>query len=282
MWIGNVVDIMMNTEIIPSFQNKLIPDFEDVAEKAIGLAKEQFEFSKNGLYKFQTESSAGNLYCVLEVHENEESFEASELLNVFDKIKKTILNISTISFPNGKLLIEYLMEAKWLTPNEQRRHLRIGVANMNPQIDLLMSHGRSQVVIDWKVSNSKFSNYERQLLTCGTVIYRKREQKAKEDGWLWDFDQIELFEVNLYKGVIKQYNFNEEKYHEIVDLVTTTTEDLERLFRGRKAIEVPLKEYGFYRKENTCEICSFKHLCNYTLLNHEFQTKNYREFVRVA
>lgn len=282
MWAGNIVDTIMNTVIIPSFQIKEIPNFEEAVKKSLDLAREQFIFSKNGLYKQQNETVAGEKYCVLEIHENDEVYEELELLRVVEKIKTAILNIPKIKFQNGKLLVEYLMEAKWLAPNEQRRHLRIGSANMSPQIDLLMSHGNQQIVIDWKVADSKFSNYERQLLACGTVIYRKREQKAKEDGWLWDFNQIGLYEVNLYRGVIKEYNFNEEKYHEIVDLVSNTTEDIERLFRGRNPMDVPLKEYGFYRKEITCETCSFKHLCNFTLLNHDFQTANYREFIRVA
>lgn len=291
MWAGNVVDTIMNNYVMPIFQQGEIPDFDIMDQEAISLLKRQWLFSKEGKYKFVTESNAKDDYCVLDIHENDEPYTRKELEIVGERVRQSIRNIPKIELSNGELLINLLRNADWIAPNLNNRSVKIGNTVVTPQIDLLFWHGSTQYVVDWKVSNAKNSDYSKQLGVIGTVIYRKREEEfRKMEGNTWMYDlknkNIALLEVNLLDGNIKEHPFTPSIYGELVDYVSHTSRDFELLSKGRKPNEIPLNEYLQTESvdDYTCLTCTFQHLCNFLIehSNEYFTTENYREFVRAS
>ncbi len=284
MWAGSVVDTVMNEEVILALKEERIPDFEAVVESALNLARKQFLFSKNHRYRRELESHVGNEYQVLNIHELNEPFEQKDLQAVRDRIQQAILNIPRITMPDGTLLLEYLQSARWLTPNV-RRSIRIENGSVTPQIDLLGSHYGQVLAIDWKVSDSKTSDYSRQLQVIGTVLYRRRVEidREKGEGWIYRFRDIRLLEVNLYRGYVREHPFNEAIYNDTVDYISLTACDIERVRNGRLPMQVPMKEYAFTESDYACETCQFYHLCNYLHENRDaFDPARYVESVRVG
>jgi hypothetical protein len=291
MWAGNVVDTIMNEKVIPLFSAGEEPNFDEIEDYAIKLLRRQWDFSKEGKYKSITEANAKEDYCVLDVNENNIPYTKEELGAVALRVKQSIQNISKIECPNGQLLTSLLRDAKWLSPNLNNRSVKIGNTNVAPQIDLLLSNAGFQYIIDWKVSDGKNSDYARQLGIIGMVIYRKRAELVRQkegNDWMYDFKDMNLilYEVNLFKGYIKEHFFTKAMYGELVDYVSQTSRDFELLRKGRELNEVHFKEYAGTGSDDyyTCDTCSFQHLCNFLIehSNEYFTPENYREFIRAA
>ncbi|RDB07798.1 PD-(D/E)XK nuclease family protein [Runella aurantiaca] len=293
MWAGHVVDTVINTQVVPLLSLEEIPDFKKVEEYAIELARRQFLFSKKKRYREIHQKEAGEEYCILDFHEFDLSVKEEDILKAVERIKIAIRNIPVIRFEDGTNLLELLLEAspnnktekfpKRIRANIQNRHLKVGEADVNPQIDLLLKHGTQQVVIDWKVSDSDMSDYSRQLGIIGTVIYRHRvEQFQKDDSWMYQKSQIRLLEVNLLRCYIKEHLFNDDTYSHMVDYISQTACDLDNIKRGRSWNSIPMKEYPRVVSD-ACDRCNFYHLCNFLrLYPNEFTISGYREFVRIA
>lgn len=292
MWAGNVIDTVMNTKIIPVYGEKDEPDFKEIENYAIQLLKQQWAFSKNGMYKHTTESAAKEDYCVLDVHENNVPYKKEDLEAVVQRVRQSIQNIQTITLPDGTFLVELLKNADWVAPNKNDRWASVGEANVGPQIDLLFWENNTQYVVDWKVSDGKNSDYSRQLGLIGMVIYRKRSQVFKKkleegiDTWMYDLirTKIILYEVNLFKGYIKEHPFTQSIYGELVDYVHQTAKDIELFKKGRHWNEISLQEYAYTESDYACNTCPYRHLCNFLIENsHEhFSSTNYREFIRAS
>jgi hypothetical protein len=285
MWPGSIVDKIMETQVIPLIIAKKEIDFNQIAENAVELAKRQFRFSEEGLYKDPdiTKSEAGEDYCVLEIHEIGKPYTEVELLNVYSKIKQSILNIPNIKLPGSdKTLMQYLGEAKPLLPNVTNWSFQIEQSRVNPQMDLILYHNFKPVVIDWKVSDSFTSDYSRQLVVCGLTVYFTRLKKVESEGKKpFEFSDIKLYEVNLFRGEMKEHLFTEERANELIDYINLTGSDIALLSEDLTGDVEDISGFELTENEATCKFCNYQSLCENLLLNNnQYDEESYTKFVQ--
>jgi hypothetical protein len=271
MWPGTVVDKVMELVVIPKLRDKEQIDFEKVANDAIELAKKQFHFSENKYY-LDPEIDRTELegeWCILDIHENDKPYSETDILKAYDKIKQSILNIPQIQMPGtNKLLVDFISESMPILPNVNTWSFEIEHARIAPQMDLIMHNKFKPVVIDWKVSDSFVSDYSRQLVICGLTVYFTRLRKVAEGKKAYEYNDIKLYEVNLYKAEVKEHEFNEERANELIDYINKTGEDIALLrqeLTGDEEKDFSL--FGITENEVTCDFCNFHNLCQQTLLN---------------
>lgn len=280
MWAGVLVDKAINAWVIPPLSLKQVPDFNQVEELAIDMARRQFAFSKQHRYRTESESKAGDNFLILDIHELGTAYEKADLELVSQRVRQAIRNLPTITLPDGQLLLDFLLGADWLKANVQDRHIIIGKANLNPQIDLLVGYPMRQIVLDWKVSEAKTSDYARQLLVIGSLIYRKRKQ---EGGWAYQFSDIQLLEANLLKGKVQEHVLSEDTYQQTVDYITLTATDVDLMRAGRKPTQISIDEFAFSESDYACNTCPFYALCNHLYQQpDEFDPAHYAESVSLA
>ena len=263
MWKGSVVDKFLELIIIPLFAAQKELDFQELSEQAVAFAGKQFRFSENKLYQ-NPELKKGDIeseYCILDIHENGQPYTEQQVAECYADIRKAILNLPTITLPDGKYVLEMLKEANWLKPNVEDRLVYVGNAMVKPQMDLLASYNWKPVIIDWKLSDSMVSDYARQLQICGLTIYKKRLETPGKLPYL--FEDIQLFEVNLLKGTCKPHDFNEEIYNNIIDYISLTSRDI-ALLTGD---DIDLEDFELTNNQVSCKNCNFRLLCGY-LIKH--------------
>ena len=156
MWPGSVVDYVMETQVIPTLKRRQRLDSKVIADQAIALALEQFEFSRQQKYRNPkvTKSGAGQAYCIIQNHELGQPVSEHDLQQALAIIHTSITNLPTIEMPGGELsLLEYLHSARALIPNMMGWSFEVETAKVSPQIDLVVydQHFRP-AIIDWKVS----------------------------------------------------------------------------------------------------------------------------------
>lgn len=280
MWRGTVVDKFMEKFVIPLVIAKKPLDFEELAEQAVELAKAQFLFSESKMYRNKdlVMSDADNERCILDIHELNVPYTEAQLLQCYEDIRLGIKNVPLTRMPDGTLLIDFLKNAKAMTPNMQKLRANIHDATINPQIDLLLYDADwKPVVIDWKLSNSYVSDYSRQLQIAGLTVKMVREKNPDKPPYT--YEDIRLFEVNLYKGEVKEHPFEEEDINDLIDYIYLTSQDIKLLRDGKEVADID--DFDYTESPATCANCNFKSLCYYMFTNNNrYDEKTYVEFIQ--
>jgi hypothetical protein len=282
MWAGSVVDKFLEVTLIPKIRDKAELNFATLAAEAVALAKNQFEFSKNGLYKDGglKKGEVGSQFCILDIHEVNAPYTESELAEAFDNIRQAIENFPQIRMPDGVLLIDFLNACNRLTPNVNNWLVYVEKARVKPQMDLLALHSWKPVVMDWKLSASFSSDYSRQLIISGITVFLKRLEST--DKKPYTYGDIRLYEVNLLKGEVKQHEFTEEKVHELINYITLTAEDIFLLKGDSEGEDLPdIDNFEFTDDPGLCSSCNFQTLCTYLLENkNKYDEKLYLKSIQ--
>lgn len=281
MWKGTVVDKFMEAVVIPAIKEKKDLDFNMLAEEAVALAKNQFEFSKHQVYADPTvtKTDAANEFCILDIHEIGKEYTEEDLAKVYTAIKDAILNIPIIKMPDGRLLIEFLKECNTLLPNVNNWQVEIEKARVKPQMDLIAYYNWKPVVIDWKLSDSYAADYSRQLIICGITVYLKRLEKT--DKRPYEYQDIRLFEVNLLRGTVKEHAFSEDKINDMIDYINLTSRDIALLIDLHDSGTLDIEDFELTDNEGSCKFCNYRSLCSFLLLNeNQYDEKSYIEFIQ--
>jgi hypothetical protein len=281
MWRGSVVDKFLEKVIIPkiSTQNEL--DIGRLAEDVVQFAQSQFRFSERRDYADAglNKTEAGDLFCILDVHELGKVYSETELGEAYDDMRRAVQNIPRIVMPDGQLLVTFLKDSKSLLPNVTNRSADIESCHISPQIDLIAYHNYKPTVIDWKLSESFVSDYSRQLVICGIAIYLNRQRQTDKPAYL--YEDITLYEVNLLQAKVKQHDFTEERVAEVTDYINLTGGDLELLHASYD--EADPDDFEPTENVSSCMLCNFRPFCTYLLThNNEYDEKAYAEYVQAG
>lgn len=279
MWAGDVVDKFMELTVIPMIEKKENLDFEALSKKAVASAEAQFRFSKNRLYTDAAlKKGEATDFCILDVHEVNRPFTQADVQEVLETIRRGILNLASITLPEGKPLVKFLQEANALNPNLNKWYVQIEKANLKPQIDLFVLANWKPVVIDWKLSSSFSSDYSRQLIIAGLMIYLKRLEATDKKPYA--YKDFRLLEVNLLKGVIKEHEFNSEVAHEMIDYINLTSSDVFLLTKGDYD-NGDIEDFEMTDEGSLCADCNFQTLCSFLLNNNNiYDEKIYTESIQ--
>lgn len=284
MWQGSVVDKILEKYIIPDIANKKKLNFDNYSELAVDLAKRRYEFSENRSYldKKITKSSVGDVYCILDTHEINKVWKETEVVEAYDNIRNSILNIPEIKMNDSSTyLLDYLTAAGLLIPNINNWQVIIESAMVKPQADLIIYDSqRKPAVIDWKVSKSWVSDYSRQLQIIGLVVYLKRLEKI--DRAPYSYDDIKLFEVNLLKRKVKQHKLSEEISAELIDYINLTSSDIQLIIADINDQKLSIEDFDTTDNQSTCNFCNFKSLCSFLIKNnYKYNEDKYHKSIQV-
>lgn len=281
MWKGTVVDVFLETVIIPKLAAKQALDFNQLADDIVAFAKVQYEFSKARRYTDRS-LKRGQLkgkFCILDIHELGRDYTEVEIAEAYDVMRAAVLNIPQIVMTDSELLITFLQRCKSLIPNVVNRSGFIGEQTITPQIDLIAYDTNWKPnVIDWKVSESFVSDYSRQLIVCGLAVYLNRLQ-AQHDKGVYEYSDIKLYEVNLLQAKVKQHDFSEDRINDVIDYINLTGGDLELLHTNYE--QANPDNFETTENEASCKFCNFRPLCAYLLThNNEYDEQAYAKYVQ--
>lgn len=281
MWQGSVVDQFMEFEIIPAIVRQEDLDFDELADKAVQMAKTQFTFSEFKVYQDPTvtKEESKKEFCILDIHELEKPYTESELAAAYSNIRAAVLNIPSIKMPGGLQLITFLKNCGTLIPNVQTWHARVGDIRIKPQIDLIAYYKGKPVVIDWKLSKSLVADYSRQLIIYGLTVYLKRKETKPDEPY--KLKDISLYEVNLSGGEVKEHKLTLQRVNEVMDFMTLTGSDVRQLKKLERNSGNVIDEFEITDDEVSCSFCNYRPLCAWLLLNeNQYDEKSYTQFVQ--
>ncbi|HYQ58532.1 MAG TPA: PD-(D/E)XK nuclease family protein [Draconibacterium sp.] len=285
MWQGSVIDKIMEKYIMPSISEGEEIDFEKMAQKAVDLAKAQYDFSLNKKYRDKTinKTKAADLYCILDIHESGVSYTQNDIENVYDTVESILNNIPEIYLDEARMpLLDYLQQATFIAANVRNLFFEFEGRKVAPQIDLLAFINGKPVVIDWKVSKNKNSDYSKQLAMIGIAVLSDNRKKANDNEVRkFHATDVTLLEVNLWDGTIKKHEFNQDVISETVDYIFLNSGDEFYMTNGKDFKQINIADIPITDKPSTCSTCKFRNLCNLLLQNNfQYDEAKYNKLVR--
>jgi len=285
MWQGSVVDKVMEKYIMPSISDGEEIDFEEMAQKAVDLAKEQYNFSYNKKYKDKSinKTKAADSYCILDIHESGVSYTQDDIEAVYDAVESIINNIPEIYLDEARMpLLDYIQQATFIAANVRTLFFEFEGRKVTPQIDLLAYINGKPVIIDWKVSKNKNSDYSKQLVMIGIAVLADNREKVKNNkARKFRAKDISLLEVNLWDGEVKRHSFSEDIISETVDYIFLNSKDEFYMTNGRDFNQIDIADIPMTDKSSTCSTCKFRILCRSLLLNNfQYDEAKYNKLVQ--
>ena len=189
---GDVVHLAMEEYFVPSLEQKSLISREELTERTIKLAEEQYSFSERADYKRSDITKSANKlqYLALREHEYQIGVTKEKLETIFQQIRQCY----EFLYSQDKF-IKFLQRGEWYSA-EPNLIFKFDEQAVVAKLDLVMKYDRSKLcIIDWKIGES-FSDYSRQLRLYAMAA-RKRWTGFKPSDLL-------LVEANLLQGRIKR------------------------------------------------------------------------------
>jgi len=272
MWQGSLIDNFFSKRIISIYKEKQLPDFNSLSDEIVEIAKRQFSFSEQRLYRDKSisKSKAGDAFQILDIHECGIKYEEHDIAEIYEKVRNIIQQIPNYTSPEeGKTLHEYLVTSNYLQPDVKYWSYEFEGIKLNPQIDLLRHKGKSIHVIDWKVSDSNTSDYSKQLYLAGIVAFHNIKKSNIGKNWsLPKLEDLSLFEINLMNGNRREHPFTKESTAGALDYVYQFKDEQEQLSGNKSWTDLNIEDYITTDKRETCLFCKFRPLCIHLIQNN--------------
>jgi len=253
-WRGSVVHTAIERFVVPFWQNRQPVDWNAAIANAKVLAQRQFAFSS--LRRFResglSKSAAGDDYCALVAHKQEERIPQEVLERTLQEIETALRNLAAM----GDLL-KYI-EGRKTYFTELPVSVEYHGAKINGQIDLMFFRGFGQpTIIDWKAYES-VAGSDAQLQTALYAWLLCRHPK-------WNVpapEQVELIEVRLGREASSiRHRFDATRFVELEDRIFRSVEEIRSLCGDGVYASEDLADYSFTENPNSCAYCPFRRLC---------------------
>jgi hypothetical protein len=236
-WQGSLVEKGIEYYVLPVIKNKQSIELHRILNQILDLGRRQFAFSKAKSYrdpKIKKSSSNGE-FCALSEHEYEENRDSIQIEEIFSNATQCIKNL---------MIKEELLNMLYKSTNfEIQKPLQFKQDEIivEAYIDLFLYKNDKPIIIDWKVTESEATDNSRQMLVYSLAVQKK-------------FKVIpEIYEVNLLKGEVTDYNFTLADMEDAEDFIFKSSQDIRILS--------DIEDFDFANKPATCIYCNFKKLC---------------------
>jgi hypothetical protein len=188
-WRGHLVHTAISEYLVPVLVSGRMPDFEEVKQKTLALAREQEAFSERKEYEQVSKTKARLHYCMLECHYLGGKLDEGSRNKIWTDVNASIDKLA-LEIP----LLKKIIQGKQHSSEEPIRfHLGGILVESRPDI-VFRSRENEIVIIDWKRYRSVPGNSEEQLSLYAYSVIRSRKWGDQVEA-----DNTRLYEVNVYQ-----------------------------------------------------------------------------------
>ncbi len=255
-WRGKLVDYVIERLLVPKFNEKMLPPFNEIESLVSELMEKQFKFAKEKKYRDPklTKKEAGDNYCALREIEWADELD-SESLNI---IKQQVL-VSLKNLLKSKLMKKFLAPDTILVA-QKSLNFKIKGVNIISRPDLILYFkDKPPLIIDWKAYYHGTENARMQLGVYSIAL----AECVATDPYLKPMDdptEIRLIEYQLLKNFQREYKLSMSDVDEIKQYINDSLQKMLKLSEHNNYHEFDIKQF---EKTITpeCKYCNFKTLC---------------------
>ncbi len=249
-WQGNVVHEGLEYFLVPTLKPGPTVTCDELIERTCNLAREQFRFSEEKLYKQDgtTKSGSGRAFLALREHEYGIPVRETALQRVFESITQCYQFLYS-----QERFMTFLRSGNWYEPEGLLKVLVDGVS-VSAKLDLVIGYGKNKLcIVDWKIGESQTADYSRQLRIYALVALKRWPRYRVSD--------LLLVEVNLLQGKLTKHSVNQGALNEIQDFIYASWGAIRTLTGDHKYQSQQIIDYAYANSPFSCEYCNFEKLC---------------------
>ena len=256
-WRGKLVDYIIEELLVPEFNKKNIPKFNQIEGVVSELMSKQLKFARLKKYRDRklTKKQAGINFCALREIENSERLENEAI----EKIKEQVI----ISLKNllKSDLMEILLDSNTILVAQKNLSYKFQGLNVISRPDLIVYFkDKPPMIIDWKVYFYRKDNAWMQL-GCYAIALT---ECISEDPFYKSIDdptEIKLIEYQLLRNKQKKYQLTDSDVSYIKAYMNNSSNEMLELIKNRKYHELDFNQFETAKNSESCEYCNFKKLC---------------------
>ena len=267
-WKGKLVHSALETYFIPSLQRGNLISNDELTQKTLTLAQQQFKFSQQKQYRQAgvTKTKAAGKYLALKIHETENIAHLNIVETVFDEIQQCYQNL----YNHHKFISFLVNKADWYETEFRLSFKQNGVTIVG-QPDVLIGYSNSSndilaegntdkalhqiCIIDWKTGKNPNSDYSTQLYLYALSVVNSRKWSD------YDLSDLLLVEASLYQNKFNKLSIDNLQKTEIENFINSSISNIEAVTEDRKYNLSKLKNYSYTQNPSYCQYCNFESIC---------------------
>jgi|ERR1043166_44125 hypothetical protein len=258
-WRGQLVDLIAETFLIPALNRGESPTLRDTLREARQLFRKQLDFGRNHRLREpgMTPKKAGNAFLAFFKLEYGQKIEHEE----FDQAWKDIETALRTLYGLGELR-KMIREGEYRVAQRTLSFHHFD-ASVRARPDLVVFFKkRTPVILDWKVHFFGVHDAADQLTTYALALARANPHKDYLPFWKsWPPTEIELLEVQLLRGIIRQHPIGASEVQSADDRIAEGIMALRFACDGKRSNELVADNFPRAVESSVCERCSYRKIC---------------------
>lgn len=266
LWRGNLVHDAIEQLVVPAWQNRHRPNWEDIIARMRATARQQLEFSVARRYREagMTKAKAGHAYCALVGHDPDETLFESDVEVEVDNAERALRNLAVMTELHAEITAHLPLFAELIVP------VTYDGVSINARIDLLYFHQYGHpIIIEWKTYEGTVGDSELQ----GALYAWALQNHPK-----WRVDQpeaVRILEVQLLKSTVVQHRVSSDSLVALEDTIYRSLCDIRAVAGDGKYPSVDLADFPITQNARNCAVCPFQTLCSDRLRAANDNTKEF-------
>ena len=265
LWRGNLVHHAIERFVVPAWQERLRPNWEDVIARMRAIADEQLEFSAAGRYREtgMTKSKAGQAYCALVGHGPGETLLDSDVHSALETAERALRNLAVMTDLHADITAHRPLFSELRVP------VNYDGVSINAQIDLLYfrQYGRP-TIIEWKTYEGTVGDSELQGALYAWALQNHPKWRVEQP------EAVRILEVQLLRSLVIPHSVSSDSLATLEDTIYRSLCNIRAVAGDAKYATVDISDFPFAQNPNNCAFCPFQTLCSDRLRTANDDTMN--------
>jgi hypothetical protein len=258
-WRGQIVDTVVEQVLVPALNQGNRPMLNQVLVSARTLFDKQLAFGRQHRVRepgFKVTES-GDSFAAFYAVEYGAGLSDTDVNAAWLDVEQALRNLFGLAE-----LKQLLREAKYRVAQRSLIFDHAG-AKVRAVPDLIAFFAnKPPVIVDWKVHTFGVRDYRDQLLTYAIALMRAKPHKDfPSDLSRWKESDVVLFEVQLLRGITRQYPADENDVQATDERIAESIVTLQLARGGLEDDELTANEFPTTNDPRTCQTCPYRKIC---------------------
>jgi len=258
-WRGRIVDDVISKLIVPRLNRKAKITLGEVKARARQLFDRQLAFARAhaAMDLSLQPSEHGDDFALFYLNYYGAGVADDEIANAWAEIEAALNNL----FGLGAIK-ELLKSADYLIAQRSLSFsLMDGVSPAAVPDLIAFRHGKSPVIVDWKVHVFGQNDAWLQLGIYAIALSRCSPHSDFPPGPTIGPLDVELYEAQLLTNNLRRHELDEDRLSEAEEYITTSAYEMGCLTEGEKYAELRIEDFARAMYGESCQRCAFRAIC---------------------
>jgi hypothetical protein len=258
-WRGQLVDLAVEQVVVPALNQGRRLMLGQVLDTARALFNRQLAFGRQHRLREPglAVTKAGDEFAAFYAVEYGTGISDADAVSAWNDVEKALRTLFGLAeFKDLLRLAKYRVAQRSLIFDHAGAKVR-AVPDL-----IAFFADRPPAIVDWKVHTFGVRDYRDQLLTYAIALLRaKPHRDFPTDLSRWKETDVQLFEVQLLRGVIRRHSAEESDVQAADERIAESVMTLQLARGGQEDDELKADDFPAAFDPKACQTCPYRKLC---------------------